>query len=942
MTLAGRLRPLLLCAGLALAGRAQGQTFRFDNGFNATPGTLSFEYARETAAMGQDGSVLPPNQARYTTRQRLLCGAPVVRSEIPIDVSLGGALMAGATGVGPDGATQLLLVYASDPARLILKQLNANGTSSQVFQKETISSTGPTNLLRGEFSDREAEGIRYSPTFAFSICHGLVVSVCQVNVLNAGQWTRSRTAVCYWDMAAPQLGWRVVDPGPGDNTQPGLNRGSAFQMPGYTVLDPGPVLRAWFPLSDYVLNNQPTFPGNPNAYSNTGVFYLFNATRPAVGAPWTLGPLDAVYSPSPRVITPGTAILGLHAHPPFVERFGEHGLRMVCPMGDSWARNRVAVAYRSDEDYTSGVWPVYENLHGSSGTETDPSVGLGNQFVGSAALGTPAAPMGHVVGSDETAVPLARLLPGANPGDKLNFTRLYGQPTCSYNHSYAPARPYGWNTFHISTPSPESAGPYAALVLPGMQSGWMLDNTVPRVLFSRDGLTWGQAWATQDLQPWPARIGAGRIFSGSADRTRAFGLRSIPVPATLQARPLIVGDGGTNLLRGSDPCLAPLSVDAGNRVTYLTRARLAQRGLPPPPAAGAVYECTVGVSTPMAPSRRVATWQLTHEGAMTPQGPSPHTSAKVRAWLYPLPWNPATQPNANAFQANFSVGRYDNLSPGNPVGGAREEFVVGGIQTVGDSLAGWIPLTFDTDSSRWSSEPGFPPFTPSPAPFTLGLRIRLDTTTPVNPCAFLLAFESVQQGDTASYGAYPAAPAQFAQDQAAVTGFACGPDWAVQLAGEVPDDAWDQTLEPGQIATPLTLCTLRQDDDNHIQVIADPASRELDVIVTAAGQRSVWSARPRGDYTGRERFCFLRGSPVLLSLSQTGSKLSVCASVGGSTFATAEAPNPGLRPTRIVFADSNGRHPAAMNWYGGHVDTDHGLSFQAACENLASLQFLAK
>ncbi len=941
-TLLRRLSHFAVCATALMVQRVGAQTFRFDGAFQAPPGTLTFDYARATPALDQTGVILPPDEPRFTRRPHLLCGAPVVRSEVPPSSALGGAIMAAAAGVGPDGSTPLLLAYAADPCRLILRRAGPDGVWVDVTQKDTSYPSGPNNLLRGEFADRNAEGIRYTPTTAFSICHGLVMAVCQVNVVSAGTWVRTRTAVCYWDMASPQSGWRVVDPGPSANTQLGLNRGSSFQMQGYTVLNDGPVLRAWFPFSDYVLNNQPTVPGQPNASSDTGVFYLINATRPIVGQPWEVGALAPAYAPAPRVLTPATLTMGQHAHPPYLERFGVGGLRMVCPLGDSWPRNRVAVAYRNDEAYDQGPWAVYENMHGSAGTEFDLSVGLGNQFVGSAPVGTPDLPLGHVVGSDETAVPLALCAPTTNPGDKLNFTRVYGQPTCSYNHAYAPARVYGWNTFHVSSASPESGGPFVAQMLPGNQAGWLFDTTVPRILFSHDGLTWGQAWAPQDVQPWPPRIAGGRVFLGSADRAHAYGVRSIPIPATFGGRPLVVGDGGMNLLRGGDAnFLVPQSVDAGNRVMLIPRGQLARRGIVPPPAAGAVFECTMGATLPVGSGRRVGTWQLTAPAAMVPRYPTATASAKVRAWIYPLPWNGVAQPFASSFQGFFSLGRFDASSPANPLGGAREEFIVGAFQTVGDADGGWLPLTLDTDSSRWTNEPGFPPTVPSSKPFSLGLRIRSDANTPVNQCAFLIAFESVQQGAESSYGVNPAGVGAFDQDHASVSGFSCGAEWTIRLAGEVPDDAWDQTLESSQIAMLLSLCTLHEDDANHVQLIADPSARAIRIVQTSAGHKSEYVLRPRGDLYGRERFCFLRGSPILLSVSQQGQKLSVCVSVGGSTVAVTELPNLGLRPRQIMFSDSNGLHPASMNWFGGRVDASQGMSSPAAASSLADLQFLA-
>lgn len=931
---------LLVCA-LASARSATAQTFRFDNGFQTPGGVLTFDYARPSPSVSQDGLLLPAGQARYTRSPRLLCGAPVVRTDIPISPSLGGALMAGAAGVGPDGVTPILLVYAGDPSRILLFQISPTGTLNQLLTKDTAyGDSSPHNVLRGEFADRNVEGIRYAPTTAFSVCHGLIMAVCQVHTLSGSEWTRVRTAVCYYDLAAPTLGWRCTDIGPGANTQPGMNRGSPFQMPGYHVLDEGPVLRAWFPFSDYVLNNQPTTPGSPTAYSATGVFYLMNAVRNSVGAPWTVGPMAPVYSPPSRLITPMTVNLGQHAHPPYVERFGAQGLRMVCPVGDSWARNRVVTVYRGNEDYSQPGWAVFENMHGSAGTEFDAAVGVGNQFVGSAPLGTPYLPLGHAVGTDESGVAIAVSPPSDNPGEKLRFMRAYGQPTCSSNHGYAPARPYAWNTFHIRSAAAEQGGPYVAQMLPGMQAGWMYDITVPRVLYSLDGLTWGQAWATQDIQPWPPVIAGGRIFVGSADRARSFGVRSIPLPAVHGAHPLMVGDGGVNLLRAGDgeEMLAVQSVDAGNRVFARDRARIAARGIPLPPTVGPLYECMVGAQLPVAASRRIATWRLTSASAFRPAFPGYTVKAKVRAWVYPLPAD-GTQPHANSVMFTAALGRFDPLNPSNPVSAAREEISCPSIPVSGDAAMGWIPLTLDTDSSRWTNDLG--QVSQTKLPFALGLRLRAEQGLPVNRCAFLIAFESVLEGAGSSYGVPPVGSGAFAGDAASVGGFSCGPEWTVRLAGEVPDDAWDQTLEPGQVGTPLTLCTLFQDADNHLQVLAEPESRSLKIVQTRGGTAATYPLKPRGDFTQRERFCFLRGSPVLLSVSQLGDKLSVNASVGGSMIATCDLPNVGVRPSRVVLGNHKGARPAAMLWYGGRVDAFTGMTNVEASSSLASLSFLS-
>lgn len=384
--------------------------------------------------------------------------------------------------------------------------------------------------------------------------------------------------------------------------------------------------------------------------------------------------------------------------------------------------------------------------------------------------------------------------------------------------------------------------------------------------------------------------------------------------------------------------LAPMSVDSGNLVVARDRARITSRGIPLPPTLGPIYECTVGARLPVGASRRLATWKLTGASAFRPAFPGFTVKAKVRAWLYPLPAD-GTQPHANSVMFTAALGRFDPANPANPVSAAREEISCPSIPASGDAAMGWIPLTLDTDSSRWTNDLGHAASTKSP--FALGLRLRTEQGLPVNRCAFLIAFESVLEGAESSYGASAPGYGAFAGDAASVGGFSCGPEWTVRLAGEVPDDAWDQTLEPGQIGTPLALCTLYQDAGNHVQVFADPESRSLRVVQTRAGAAATYWLKPRGDYTLRERFCFLRGSPVLLSLSQHGDKLSVNASVGGSMIATCDLPNVGVRPTRVLFGNHKNARPGAMYWYGGRIDAASGMTNTDASASLASLQFLS-
>jgi hypothetical protein len=317
---------------------------------------------------------------------------------------------------------------------------------------------------------------------------------------------------------------------------------------------------------------------------------------------------------------------------------------------------------------------------------------------------------------------------------------------------------------------------------------------------------------------------------------------------------------------------------------------------------------------------------------------------KGRVWVYPIPAGTVlpeggTEMIAGALRPEVALGDFDaNLWQGGHAV-SREAFRVGPIETVGDPVHGWLPITLDTDTRVWRSDWNAPAPPDSSARFHLGLRVcNTAAGSPrANPCDFLLAFDYVLWNGGGVMGPEHAGMAlpvdttarSYAPEFAGVSGFQCGDRWSISLAGEVPEDAWDQT--DLRRPPPVPMVTLLS-STGYLEVVPNLVTREV-VFRLGTGESLSLGAPPPA------RFFFLRASPVLIGVSCVEGGYLCAVSVGGTTTIGKVLPSTRVfGPTQILFSDHNRLGVCPMLWYGGRIDEHTSCaSFNETMQNLDML-----
>jgi hypothetical protein len=823
---------------------------------------------------------------------------------------------------------------------------------------------GFQDLLLGE-EDEQAKK-RYNLRSAI-ICHGLVLAICEVITKAQGS---IGVAVCEWQLRTGQSigrGWKLV--WESSDSQAGLERGSSFASQGFRILKAGAVDECWVAFADYVNNKG----GTENSYG--GIQCVLRAKRTGTDL-WTIDAVSEVFTLP--AMSFGTN--GLHAHPPYVERYGSAGLVLACPIGDGGGNNRVAVGSVANQaDFANpNAWAFRDDLHGDHGVfEATLPRREGNQFIANRSVNAAGATPANVLGGDESLVPVQSTGPMPIGATKRpNFLARYFQTCAQINRD---ARPTGlvsgggnyvFNCFYMDRKDPLNADqPLLAVMTPGNQpapSGalaWNRTDSVTRYLLSFDnGETWGQAWAPASADSDAVVFFGSQIVAATRARQAneppirvSRGTLAAPIPAWRKAKPLIVGAGGRNRLL-TTVALATGSVGSGNEVTLQSDPASLPGGAPKPPCLGTIFD----VSSPEGTVGSVDLGTFALTGSDANELLPANAKIKLKFWVYPLPWEEGTQPVASSLLLDLSVGRYE-VEPGSgleTIGFSRERFALGPLESVGEPSRGWFPFTVDTDTAEWANDQQLERVrSPPVAPFRFGLRLRsrngvpetgYPTGFPPNPCRFLLAFDAVLAasdpvehtglalpvGTTTAWGA----------EQASVSGFTCGNSWTIQLAGEIAHDAWDQT-DTRRPTTPLIIATLWENEDSFIEIEAVPALRAIRFHATTPGIGPVSVIAP-----APEAFFFLRGSPVLLavacSTTASGVEYRFSVSVGGaqvgaaSGFAPAGPTTIPVRPVQVRYANFDFSSVAPMLWYGGRVNDSTAESFEELAESLQSLSFL--
>ena len=165
--------------------------FVFNNGWSQSGGlSRSLSCATTFGTVGDDGESTSAGTERYTRAQRLLCGTPAIVQRA--DGASDGAdnyfnhqMYALAGGFAHDSSTPLFVQMDATHAFLLLRQTDFG--SGNVLNSWHLAGYLASSAKRGQIdllkdSAFEETGYIYDPNpgfAAYTICHGLVVAICQ-------------------------------------------------------------------------------------------------------------------------------------------------------------------------------------------------------------------------------------------------------------------------------------------------------------------------------------------------------------------------------------------------------------------------------------------------------------------------------------------------------------------------------------------------------------------------------------------------------------------------------------------------------------------------------------------------------------------------------------------------------------------------------------------
>ena len=914
-TVAATISAALVALQPALAGgpRSEAVTFVFDHGVTISGGG-QVAFSRATATLDDSGEPVGPDTMRFAG-PRLLCGAPDVTV---VPGTTGSAnLNILATDVTSDGTTPAFLVHNADWGLLQIHTGTIAGNGASYNAAPNAQKGNLSDFLRDSIDNQSDEA--WIPK-AGMICHGSAVLHCNVAKRDAqGNWHPNRVgfAVCNLaDLAGPkQFWWRrhALSDVLTQNTQY-LRIGSTWSLQSWSVPDRDGTrpTRYWVVATDY-----------RNSFSKDGgVWVVFPVSRSGPAASdWAA---DTLVELPGRYLLPGEDVT--HAHAAALTRFGAKGLIALGARGDGLHYNANYTWTINDEfRYREGASPIadgYQWLAGATAwtgprivdgnvttAQSDASARrLGNQWVSIAPAPTPGT---YFTGSDETNQSIWVTDRTDTDPAHLTYTPVYGASATNWIMSPATSgtTQARYLSFHIRSESPNSLNSrYVAQLGPGQFETERRLNS--RVLYSPDGVLWGQCWSQGENELTVPHIAGGRIWAGSWGTAARQGIRSTPAPVWRAARPLRLAPGATNFAASAAP-----AHDVGQGNSALSNPTLPVA----PPASGGRYRIKADPAPGGASSAELGTFRL----AIAVPGNAGRL--RMKYWIRPLPPEEGGVSGSTSVQARLvssltgapNTAKYSGYS-------ANLVFPGSGV---------WTPVVFSTDLSTWGAQPG---------DAVLELQLRTYNGICV-PMAFDLAIDSVVVGDGLPSPGSPSSSID--QETCAIHSMAFDNDWTVLAAGMVPFDNWDRTLTQ---SAPRPLLALTNDrGDRWLQVFADATANAL---TARFWNGSAWEA----DVMRITGVWFSTGSPVLIGITRQREPggITYCegdardryvlyASVGGTVVRSADARCFDLDGplSQLRFASGDGATVTPMDWFGGSISEGAMAPAQVALA-LQTLSFL--
>jgi hypothetical protein len=874
--------------------RSEPKQFAFDGGFLASPGLL-FNFARGEEVIWSGQVRYGADEPRYESLSTLAPAPEVeVVRETPSNTSVLGS------GLDHDGVTPLMLVV--DRSLRFMDVFTVAG--DELLQAE-LTGVGRNRTDLGGFTRLDllhgaAPDMAHEPICA-AVCHGLIVVQCKVwfNSLVDGDYWRPVTTSFFTSQDAGQT-WELFH----EDTwvQNYWDRGREWCLQNWWPMQREPTpTEAFFTSTDYRYNTG----------AQGGRTYLFRASRSSLGAPWAVEPVSVVYE------TEGTR--NEHSHTSAAVPLPGNGMAVITSIGDSQPRNRVVNQRRSDQDYLAPGWSTNERFHGSRFRDlvVDPEYGTwsddgvhneefgteGNQFVGCA----PGTMSGDIlVGGDLTSEQIMRIPASEMLKDHPNTEHVFGLSVTSGNNRS--------EVFLIRTPTPEHGGPYFARYSPLSQGG-DTPAAARRVLYSENGTNWAQVWQPQ-AGNFQGAVHGEHIYTDSF--INSFGIRRMALPQLLHRQPLRVGAGGMQravaepeVISGPDGELTLLQRNMQGQ--WLHEGEVLS---PQPPCAGMVYHVTASrfFDGEQAGRLKVCGESLDIGDAV------PGNALQMRCWVMNNAPGVTMHPGLEMRDQGGKIQMlqrpvYASVDRWFPVLGIRSAVVSDNAQVV--------------------------------------LRVLASAAAGADDADFFLALDSVVEGVGAVDYALP--PDQspggtgswFPDEMASITGFQCTSTWTVTLAGQLPLDSWDGSIESTGL---WPLVTLWGDASNYIELSASTADPEDSRVLAVIVRDGVEAARLESEPT-----YLLRGSPLLVSLSDAGDGLGVRMSISTGGQAAHDATvvgggfsaSPRAAPNQIRLSSHHGTQGdgtevrvSPMLWWGGEVRETDFLNSSARLTLLQTLAFL--
>jgi len=881
-----RLVPIGIALGGALAV-ASGAGARVDpparflfDGRVFTDGGVSWSFGRATPSTDDGGGAVDPDVARFAP-PTLLCGAPQVET-MPGTAGYGNVNLLGA-GVSHDNSTPMLVILNSSIGRVQV----VVGTQP-AFEYNTLA-----NPAKGDQSDFLRDSIDNSPDEAWSlkaavVCHGVAVAMCSVAVRDgSNQFVTDRIgfATCRaGDLALPKAQWwRRLAMSDSLTACAGARLGNSWSL--QTWFTPGQQgavpARAWLAASDY----------RADPCKDGGLYCVLPLSRTFTdSSDWTVG--APVELPGRFVQTNG----GTHAHAAAVARFGERGLVAFGARGDSLFNNTNYTWTIADEDdYLTGAsvpagasnyftapsqWTGPAQVHGSI-IEPAAPVGqraYGNQWIEAAPGPTPGT---FLTGADETNQGLWLTTSLTDNPSSVEFTPVYAPMPANWIKppGYAATGVGRYLCFHIAPAEPrwQSQGYVAQLGPSNSTNEWSLK---ARVLYSPDGLNWGQFWAHRENEQANVAMVGGRAYTGSIGLATSLGVRSTPLPAWRLARPIHVASGAMNYVRVD--ALTPYGPTPGVTVGPGTL-----------PAPGGLPASRITIADPGAsPPANYGVFSLA-AGLPVDSG-----NIRFRFWVRGDTLAEGGRPSSLGFQ--FALRRWNPL-----VGLSSAVTSQMSPLAILPGAGQWAPMVYSCDLAPWAQDGD---------PANLDLVI-LPAGGAWVPNSFQIAAESLIVGNSLPA---PVAPQAVGDDEvAALTLDTPESDWTVLLAGMVPRASWDGTFTEGWYASPSLVELSDATGDTQVHVIADVTSYKLRAWLWRDGAFQSQQAVISQTY-------WTTGSPVLIGVAHdaAGQTITLRASVGGTEIGSATLINTGpLALSRIRLCGTReGVAMTALDWFGGSVE----------------------